>query len=490
MGYCRAGDILQDGTVIRDNHAVQKMAHQAPHREASDMELRVEAAQITADKRLMSRWMPSHQDLTRARDEGERLDIKMNDLAHRLAKKGTHLPVPPRKPQSIFVAGGEAPKPAKKWIHQLHQIERRTTTHWVSWLPLRGLRRRVWRPWLWGQMQWTGCEGRFKRGKRTQCTVCREHHGLTLPERLIECGWWKGSFWQVWDDAWDQERDKAVQWRRTATREELLDCAMLRIPATLVSSLGLKAYAMRKEIAHFQYVLYLGVTQLRSRLPMPEAEDYEGPRKAKPWSSKLRPRRVTPNPTVWRLHQQVRLPSRMPSEGRRATGRPQLTMDRCTPLTDAWCKCLLPERGELEGRDDARILVSHPWGLRFMGGAIVQDGASLEASRETQGWLEQHKALQDNLWTEYMKSLRVIRRGYLTVRSLTGLVHNGCTRMEQAWREASLWAVAWKHSWTHNARKMVGWGEEVGKRLGAQKEQLWCDAQKAMKGKRQKRLCQ
>ena len=134
----------------------------------------------------------------------------------------------------------------------------------------------------------------------------------------MECGRWKGFFWKVWDDAWDQERDKAVQWRRTATREELLDCTMLWIPATPASSLGLKAYALRKEIAHFQHALSLG-DQLRSRLPIPEAEDYEGPQKAKLWYGKLRPRPFTPNPTVWRLRQQVRLPSRMFSEGRRAT---------------------------------------------------------------------------------------------------------------------------------------------------------------------------
>ena len=76
------------------------------------MELRVEAAHITGEKRLKSRWMPSHQDIARARDERERLDIKMNDLADRLAKKGTQLPVPlgiPKEPWSIFVAGGEAP---------------------------------------------------------------------------------------------------------------------------------------------------------------------------------------------------------------------------------------------------------------------------------------------------------------------------------------------------------------------------------------------
>ena len=34
-------------------------------------------------------------------------------------------------------------------------------------------------------------------------------------------------------------------------REELLECAMLPIPVSLVNVLGLKAYPMHKEIAHF-----------------------------------------------------------------------------------------------------------------------------------------------------------------------------------------------------------------------------------------------
>ena len=57
---------------------------------------------------------------------------------------------------------------------------------------------------------------------------------------------------------------------------------MLRIPVSLVNALGLMAYPMRKEIAHFQYALYLGVSQLKSRLPMPDAVDYGGPKKVKP----------------------------------------------------------------------------------------------------------------------------------------------------------------------------------------------------------------
>ena len=98
------------------------MAHQTPHREASDIEVRVEAAHTRVDKHITSRWMPSHQDIAKARDDLERLHIKMNDLADRLAKNGTKPPVPQGHSQHdwpIFVAGGEAPTLAKKWIHQL-----------------------------------------------------------------------------------------------------------------------------------------------------------------------------------------------------------------------------------------------------------------------------------------------------------------------------------------------------------------------------------
>ena len=44
--------------------------------------------------------------------------------------------------------------------------------------------------------------------------------------------------------------------------------------------------------------------------------------------------------------------------------------------------------------------------MKFTDGIIVRDGAALEATRESRGWLEQHKAQQDILWLEYMKFLR------------------------------------------------------------------------------------
>ena len=48
-------------------------------------------------------------------------------------------------------------------------------------------------------------------------------------------------------------------------------------------ALGLKGCHMPKEVAHFQYHLFLGVTQLWAQLPMPLAEEYVGPQKMKPW---------------------------------------------------------------------------------------------------------------------------------------------------------------------------------------------------------------
>ena len=66
----------------------------------------------------------------------------------------------------IFIAKGEAPTPAKKWIHQLYQHEGEDSIHWMSWIPLRGTRRRVWGLWLWEQMQWAGCKGRWQRWQR------------------------------------------------------------------------------------------------------------------------------------------------------------------------------------------------------------------------------------------------------------------------------------------------------------------------------------
>ena len=150
----------------------------------------------------------------------------------------------------------------------------------------------------------------------------------------MECGRWKGSFRKVWEDVWEQERNKAAPWRHSATREEQLECAMWRIPQSLVKALGLKGCYMCREIAHSQCTLYLAVTQLRSRLPMPDTEECDGVNKAKPWYGKLRTRPFKPNPTVWCPRQQVRLPNRMMPKGNTRHGCRTRTVDKCAPLSD------------------------------------------------------------------------------------------------------------------------------------------------------------
>ena len=127
------------------------------------MDLITEMAQTAVEKGLKSRWMMSPQDIAQARGEQEQLDIKRNDLADRPAKKRTKLPVSEEHSKVacfIFVAWGEAPTSAKKWVHQLFQNEIEDEAHWVSWLRVQGTRRRVWRPSVWVPQQWTGCEGR------------------------------------------------------------------------------------------------------------------------------------------------------------------------------------------------------------------------------------------------------------------------------------------------------------------------------------------
>ena len=64
----------------------------APHREVVDMELRLEAAETIKAENIKSRWMPSHQELAHAKDDQERVDIKMNNFADKLARRELHAP--------------------------------------------------------------------------------------------------------------------------------------------------------------------------------------------------------------------------------------------------------------------------------------------------------------------------------------------------------------------------------------------------------------
>ena len=96
----------------------------------------------------------------------------------RLAKKVAPLPlpdIPPTGVWQIYVGGGPAPTPAKKWIPRRRMWPKFTGAHWVSWLPLKGGRQAYWLQWLWGNIRWDGCEAPWSKDK-VPCLLCRTTH--------------------------------------------------------------------------------------------------------------------------------------------------------------------------------------------------------------------------------------------------------------------------------------------------------------------------
>ena len=104
--------------LIYDNKAVVDHALHPPHRECSDMDLRLTILEETKNKPLRSRWVPSHRDIAKAKTKEERIEIKRNDEVDRVAKMAIGLPLPeytPTHPGDIAVNGGPAPTPEKPW---------------------------------------------------------------------------------------------------------------------------------------------------------------------------------------------------------------------------------------------------------------------------------------------------------------------------------------------------------------------------------------
>ena len=145
--------------------------------------------------------------------------------------------------------------------------------------------------------------------------------------------------------------------------------------------------------------------------------------------------------------EQLRLPNRMPSEGRHKGGRIVRTVDKCAPLSDAWWRCVLEGQGHRARVDEAQSLVSQTWGLMFEGGEIVHNGATLGAYHATKGWLTQYRACQLSLWEEYRAPVGLMRREYQAIRRLVNLGDKGCTSIAQERQDTSLLAVACRHSW-------------------------------------------
>ena len=117
-----------------DNKAVVDHALHPPHRECSDMDLRLTIQEETRNKPLPSRWVPRRRDVTKETKE-ERTEIKRNNEVDRQAKMVIGLPLheyTPTHPADIAVHGGRAPTPAKKWVIERRHYDLFSGTNWVS----------------------------------------------------------------------------------------------------------------------------------------------------------------------------------------------------------------------------------------------------------------------------------------------------------------------------------------------------------------------
>ena len=212
MGLCVAASLAQPGpSITLDNKAVVDHGPSEPHREASDMDLRCQAAALLRGKQITVRWIPGHRTTSAARDAQELDDIHRNNEVDRLAKLATTLPLPlhtPETPPSISVGGTEAPTPASKWIAAIRPYTGYEGLHWTTWLSLRGVCHHMWIQWVWGNVRWSGCSPPWERCK-VLCPLCSKWHRGTTHARLAQCNAWLLVFIAEWVRTWDTWGDLA-----------------------------------------------------------------------------------------------------------------------------------------------------------------------------------------------------------------------------------------------------------------------------------------
>ena len=87
------------------------------------------------------------------------------------------------------------------------------------------------------------------------------------------------------------------------------------------------------------------------------------------------------------------------------------------------------------------------------------------------------------LWEEYRAQQQEIRRGHNAVCHPRRVVEQHEPATQALWNESVLWAGAWQHAWTAEARKM----DERHRYYQAQKEELWAKAKKDVKEAKKER---
>ena len=106
--------------------------------------------------------------------------------------------------------------------------------HWVTWKPLKGIRRQLWAQWLLGNTAQTGCQYPRMVTKMT-CTLCGLKHPGLVQARLLHCPAWRNHFKKEYCAAWGEWRPLAQSWWNEASEYDLNHAARLFTQAHLVS---------------------------------------------------------------------------------------------------------------------------------------------------------------------------------------------------------------------------------------------------------------
>ena len=278
------------------------------------MGLRKQLHTNLADTPIPLLWIAGHQHIHSAHTHQQKADIRRNHEVDAPAKKAAGLPLPDIPPQDvsdIHVGGGPAPTPTKngvEWILNRRIVPVFTGTHWTSWLPLKGTRRAYWLQWLWGNVRWEGC-GHPWSEDTAPCALCGTTHRTTVHDRLTQCPAWNSAFLDLWLSTWEDWRPHISTWLENVDETDLHHLGRLRIPSTLIDHIPAEEkHHLRWRVAWHHYHMLLGVTNLRRELSMPPRNETDDPPLTStaetPWFSKLKARRVTPNPTTKNLKEQ------------------------------------------------------------------------------------------------------------------------------------------------------------------------------------------
>ena len=134
-------------------------------------------------------------------------------------------------------------------------------------------------------------------------------HRTLAPPRLTRCSAWRPIFVELWLSSWEEWRPHAAKWLDGAGPPNLHHIGCLRISQYFIDYIPAERMSqMRFRVAWHQYHMLIRITQLRQYLTMPPRTAAEGMEplgeRETPWFSKVKARRVTPNPTGKNLWEQ------------------------------------------------------------------------------------------------------------------------------------------------------------------------------------------